>query len=72
MRDPDSEDSINTLKESLKFIFDFCNAKKITLAQYKKYTGDNNKGALPEPFIHLKNHKLNFGFHLQNHPEDLQ
>tara|TARA_R110002020_G_scaffold95882_2_gene229743 strand:+ start:1871 stop:2539 length:669 start_codon:yes stop_codon:yes gene_type:complete len=60
VRNPDSEDSINTLKDSLKFIFDFCNTNKITLAQYKNYTGDNNKGALPEPFVHLKNHKLNF------------
>jgi hypothetical protein len=59
-RNPDSEDSINTLKDCVKFIFTFCNEHKITLGQYKTYIGENYTGATPEPLIHLKNHKINF------------
>ncbi len=60
VQDPDGEESINTLKKCLKFIFDFCSDNQITLAQYKVYIGDNPQGALPYPFIHLKDHKINF------------
>ena len=59
-QNPDSEDSINTLKDCLKYIFNFCNGEKITLAQYKNYTGILNTGAIPIVFTHLKNHKINF------------
>ena len=60
VQNPDSEDSINTLKDCLKYIFNFCNEKKITLTQYKHFTGVNNRGAIPIVFTHLKNHKINF------------
>tara|TARA_R110002110_G_scaffold57448_2_gene164145 strand:- start:428 stop:1093 length:666 start_codon:yes stop_codon:yes gene_type:complete len=59
-QNPDSENSINTLKDCLKYIFNFCNGEKITLAQYKKYTGISNTGSIPIVFTHLKNHKINF------------
>ena len=59
-QNPDSEDSINTLKNCLKYIFNFCNGEKITLAQYKNYTGISNTGSIPIVFTHLKNHKINF------------
>tara|TARA_R100001129_G_scaffold182307_1_gene162756 strand:- start:484 stop:1143 length:660 start_codon:yes stop_codon:yes gene_type:complete len=60
IQNPDSEDSIDILKDCLKFIFNFCNENKITLAEYKIYTSNDVSGATPEPFIHLKNHKINF------------
>lgn len=60
VQNPDSEDSINTLKDCLKYIFNFCNEEKITLTQYKHFTGVNNRGAIPIVFTHLKNHKINF------------
>ena len=59
-QNPDSEDSIYMLKDCLKYIFNFCNEEKITLAQYKHFTGVNNRGAIPIVFTHLKNHKINF------------
>ena len=57
---PDSEESINTLKKCLKFIFDYCNKEKITLAKYKQYTGVDTPNSIPIIFTHLKNHKINF------------
>jgi hypothetical protein len=36
-QNPDSEDTINTLKECLKFIYNYCHDKKITLEKYKTY-----------------------------------
>ena len=60
VQNPDSEESIDTLKKCLKFIFVFCNETQITLAQYKTYIGDNPPGALPIPLTHLKDHKINF------------
>ena len=55
-QNPDSEDSINTLKECLKFIYKHCHNKKITLERYKTHI----PGATPEVFKHLKNHHINF------------
>ena len=57
-QNPDSEDSLNTLKDCLKFIFSFCNGEKITLPQYKSYI--DQSGSIPIVFTHLKNHKINF------------
>ena len=60
-QDPDSEDTINTLKECLKFIYNYCNNKKITLQEYKTYIpGASPDSATPEVFWHLKNHHINF------------
>ena len=64
-QNPDSEDIINTLKECLKFIYNYCNDKKITLQKYKTYiTGASPDllpdSATPEVFWHLKNHHINF------------
>jgi len=56
VQDPDSEESINTLKECLKFIYNYCNTEKITLGKYKTRTS----GTTPEVFKHLKNHHINF------------
>ena len=64
-QDPDSEDTINTLKECLKFIYGYCHNKKITLEEYKTYIPGSAPdllpdSALPEVFWHLKNHHINF------------
>ena len=64
-RNPDSEETINTLKECLKFIYNFCNDKKITLQEYKTYIPRVASdllpdSATPEVFWHLKNHHINF------------
>tara|TARA_R100000808_G_C2090235_1_gene110920 strand:+ start:109 stop:795 length:687 start_codon:yes stop_codon:yes gene_type:complete len=64
-RDPDSEDTISTLKECLKFIYKYCSEEKITLQEYKTYipgvASDLLPGsAIPEVFYHLKNHHINF------------
>ena len=64
-QDPDSEETINTLKECLKFIYSYCNDKKITLQKYKTYIPGVVSdllpdSAIPEVFYHLKNHHINF------------
>jgi hypothetical protein len=64
-QDPDSEETINTLKECLKFIYSYCNDKKITLENYKTYIPGSGSdlslsSAFPEIFWHLKNHHINF------------
>ena len=65
VQNPDSEESIDTLKNCLKFIYSYCTDKKITLEEYKTYvpgTGVefSRQGAIPEIFWHLKDHKINF------------
>lgn len=60
VQNPDSEDSISTLKECLKYIFEYCLEKQITLAMYKSFKESEYTDALPVPFIHLKNHQINF------------
>ena len=59
LQNPDSEDSINTLKDCLKFIYDYCCEHKITLSKYKTATSIEVE-AIPYIFKHLKNHKINF------------
>jgi len=60
-RDPDSEDTISTLKECLKFIYNYCSEEKITLEKYKTYIPDSVLASTtPEVFWHLKNHRINF------------
>jgi hypothetical protein len=58
VQDPDSEESLDTFKDCLKFIYNFCLEEKITLHQYKDYVEEN--GSLPIVFTHLKDHKINF------------
>jgi len=58
VQDPDSNESIETLRDCLKFIFNFCNERKVPLSQYKTFTEEG--GALPIVFTHLKDHKINF------------
>ena len=65
VQNPDSQQSIDTLKKCLKFIYNYCYDKKITLTEYKTYvpgTGAqiSREGATPEIFWHLKDHKINF------------
>jgi hypothetical protein len=65
VQDPDSEESIDTLRRCLKFIYNYCSDKKITLTEYKTYipgTGVeiSRRGGTPEIFWHLKDHKINF------------
>jgi len=64
-QNPDSEDTINVLKECLKFIYNYCDNKKITLQEYKTYIPGVASdllpdSATPEVFWHLKNHHINF------------
>jgi len=64
-QDPDSDETIDTLKECLKFIYNYCDDKKITLQEYKTYTPGVASdflpnSATPEVFWHLKNHHINF------------
>ena len=58
VQNPDSQESIDTLKKCLKFIYNYCYDKKITLTEYKTYVPD--RGETPEIFWHLKDHKINF------------
>ena len=58
VQDPDSEESLDTFKDCLKFIYNFCLEEKITLHQYKDYVEEN--ASLPIVFTHLKDHKINF------------
>jgi hypothetical protein len=58
IQNPDSVDSINMLKECLKFIYNYCHEQKITLTGYRTYVPGT--GETPEIFWHLKNHKINF------------
>ena len=56
--DPDSNDSIKTLKEGLKFVVGFCKTHKLTLPQYITHITGN----MPTFLLHLQEHKLNFYF----------
>ena len=64
-QNPDSEDTIDMLKGCLKFIYNYCHDKKITLQEYKTYIPGSAPdlspdSATPEVFWHLKNHHINF------------
>jgi len=56
LSDPDSEDTINTAKECIKFIFKYCMQHKLTLADYKNAI----EGTMPLFLQHLREHKINF------------
>ena len=53
--DPESRESLKRLVKSLKFVYDFCIEKGLTLAEYPVYIEDN----LPSMISHLKNHNIN-------------
>lgn len=55
MDDPDSEDSLKRLVDSLKFVKNFCKEKGLTLEKYPVYI----ENALPNMIDHLKNHHIN-------------
>jgi hypothetical protein len=54
--DPDSKDTLERLMKSLKFIFDFCKEKELTLEKYPLYIEE----ATPSILNHLKSHNINF------------
>lgn len=56
VKDPDSDESIDRLKSSLKFIFKFCVEKQIDFSDYVGYT----EGVLPQWVEHLKRHDISF------------
>jgi len=55
---PDSDEVIESCKESLKYIFKYCKNNKITFNKYKnhKLEGDT----MPVWLVHLKEHYINF------------
>lgn len=55
MDDPDSEDSLRRLVDSLKFIKNFCKERGLTLTEYPLYIEES----LPNIIEHLKNHHIN-------------
>ena len=55
MDDPDSENSLKRLADSLKFIKNFCKENALTLDKYPLYISDS----IPNIIDHLKNHHIN-------------
>lgn len=53
--EPDSEEQLNSIKESLIFIKKFCNAKNILTSSYLNHKTNNEYSFI----IHLKEHKVN-------------
>ena len=56
VQDPDSNDSLERLQKSLKFIFGFCKEHGLTLKDYEVYMEES----IPTMLKHLKEHKINF------------
>ena len=54
--DPDSKETLVRLITSLKFIFNFCEEKELTLEKYPLYIEE----ATPSILNHLKSHDINF------------
>lgn len=54
--DPDSDVTINRLKDGLHFIYDYCRLRNITLDSYI----EEKTGNLPTFLQHLKDHKITF------------
>jgi hypothetical protein len=53
---PDTKESLERLRDGLKFVKNFCNEKGLTLDEYSAYSEHN----LPCVVEHLKSHKINF------------
>lgn len=54
--DPESEQVRESVKESCKFLYEYCKKENITLNEYKTYT----PGAIPIYLTHLKERQINF------------
>lgn len=54
--DPDSQQSLERLRDSLKFISSYCKDRGLKIEEYPSYC----EGTLPEIVNHLKKHKINF------------
>ena len=53
---PDTDDALLRLRDSLKFIKEFCSEKGLTLESYVGYS----EGVTPMVLTHLKEHNINF------------
>jgi hypothetical protein len=53
--EPDSENQLNNIAESLKFIYTFCKQKDLNVDGYTSLAS----GAIPDCIVHLKEHKVN-------------
>lgn len=53
---PDTKESLERLRDGLKFVKNFCDEKGLTLEEYEAYYEHN----LPSVIDHLKSHKINF------------
>ncbi len=56
MEDPDNESTIQRLKDSLHFIYNYCIEHNLTVGEYIK----EETGNLPTMLQHIKDHKINF------------
>jgi hypothetical protein len=56
IQDPDSPDSLQRLKESLKFVMRYCKENNLQLSDYEL----NIEGTMPCFVQHLKDHKINY------------
>jgi len=56
LENPDSDSSMERLRNSLAFVYHFCKEKNISFKEYQTYTEDS----LPFFLDHLKKHKINF------------
>ena len=55
-QDPDSDETINHIKECLSFVYSYCRDNNLTLEQYKVSVSGN----MPTVLMHLKEHKITF------------
>lgn len=53
---PDSDDSLQRLKDGLKFVYEFCKKHRLTFETYPVFCENN----IPSVADHLKNHKINY------------
>ena len=56
IQDPDSSDSLQRLKESLKFVYKYCSDNNLQLSEYEV----NIEKLMPCFVQHLKDHKINY------------
>ena len=56
MENPDSVETLERFRDTLKFIFLFCSEKGLTLEDYKAYS----EQSIPCWLAHLKDHKITF------------
>jgi hypothetical protein len=58
LQDPDHPESLERLKKSLKFVFNYCKEHGLTFEEYSLYL--EAEANLPAFIGHLKNHQINF------------